>query len=69
MSCPEGLVPNVEYLTCERDEEWSHRGIWTHPTDGPASNWTHPAEIVCEKLLCEDLNENFFDETVDVSVF
>ena len=78
MSCPEGMVPSVDYITCEL--KWPvygpygetgygrHRGIWKDPI-GREQFIDHIDGIICMKLKCEDLNENFFDETVDVSFF
>ena len=63
MSCPEGLVPSVDYVTCEPLGESTHRGIWRYPADANVP----PAGIFCGKPLCKDLSENYYDETVDVS--
>ena len=79
MSCPEGMVPSVDYITCELKwpsyGEWGtqlhashYMGIWKDPI-GREQFLEDIEGIICMKLKCEDLKENFFDETVDVSFF
>ena len=77
MSCPAGMKPSVDYLICQRYNHNSHgyNGYWTYPAD-----FIHH-KIVCledheenpyyigpnNKQKCKDLNEKYFDNTVDVS--
>ena len=71
--CPKGLKPNFDYVTCERIPttaenvflKWN--GVWKFP-DGTVNNEGNPAKCFKPVIkLCEDLNGDLFDETVDVS--
>ena len=98
-TCPDGMKPKVEYVTCERvpttsqnifnekNGEWKFPEIsQTHedilcqqvndfddenPTEESKSEYsskpTSEPTSEPEIKLCEDLNDQFFDETVDVS--
>ena len=67
MSCPEGLKPSVDYVTCERYGR-SHKGEWKHPTGVERSHNVFEG-IICLEPKCQDLNEKFYDDTVNVSLF
>ena len=81
MSCPEGLIPSVDYITCELDTgkesfngvmQYTHKGRWKDPMGREQfimNQFENIDGIICLKPKCEDLNEKFFDETVDVSSF
>ena len=70
MSCPRGMKPSADYVTCERDSVNDYTGKWKFPKG------VREHEIVClesnaenpyEKPVCKDLSKKYFDETVDVS--
>ena len=89
--CPNGLIANVEYATCERIpttaqnvfSKWS--GKWKFPeitqtheditckednqinTPRPTSEPTSKTISDLEIKVCNDLDDHFFDETIDVS--
>ena len=98
MSCPEGLKPSVDYVTCEKSPEITNsfiNGEWRFPagvephrikcledhdmgdnnstttTESTALPSPQPStEATSEpapKLLCENLSDRFFDETIDVN--
>ena len=94
-SCPEGLRPSVDYVTCEKNQELANNwidGEWRFPAgvkphrikclkdhdfdENPITTTEstpetrpspEPTSESTQKLLCEDLSDLFFDETVDVS--
>lgn len=66
MSCPKGKKPSAEYVTCESEieDEITYHGEWKYPPG------VERHAIYCVDIKCEDLtlNENYYDETVDVSL-
>ena len=74
MSCPGEMKPSVEFLTCERNNGSALYGSWKFPSDvrkhGIVCLEPHqqnPYKLSYKKPKCENLNEKFFDETVNVS--
>ena len=95
MSCPEGLRPSADYVTCELGVEFTeseyYNGGWKYPpgvkphgifclegpdesTETPESTQKptkeptqQPTSETTNDLLCEDLSEKYYDETVEVS--
>ena len=58
MSCPKGFKPSADYVTCVKSYETGVFGDWHYPTG------VEKHKIFC---MCEDLDESYYDETVDVS--
>ena len=90
MSCPEGMKPSADYVTCERKAEATdyYTGEWKFPpgvephgifclkgydekpqTPKPTKEPTlEPTLVTATDLLCEVLNDEYYDETVEVSI-
>ena len=79
MSCPDGMKPSVDYLICQRYDGNSqgYNGYWTYPTDviyhkivcleDHEENPYYIGPDIISKPKCKDLDEKYFDDTVDVS--
>ena len=56
MSCPEGMKPSVDYMTCIRHDEYDYMGLWMEPGwyDQPANlTWNH--KVVCLERFFKSL--------------
>ena len=64
-SCPEGMKPNYDHAICERNYENHFTGTWKLPNQKEfgQSYYIHCSEIIKQ---CEDLDEKYYDETVNV---
>ena len=78
MSCPKGMKPSADYVTCER---------YTYECCGYGGKWKYPPGVKKHKInclkdddidesnptpepiekFCDDLTDQYYDDTVDVT--
>ena len=67
LSCPEGMKPEYDHVICERNYENHFTGTWKIPNRKHSHSFNSCEEIKPIVKACKDLDEKYYDATVNVS--